>query len=227
MKLVVLALALGAACAFTPTVGPARRSMITLKAEEAAAPAVAAEEAVEEVPPPPPAPKMSVALPFMECPEACDGTMAGDVGFDPLGFSTWIDIKWLREAEIKHGRICQLAIVGFAATDLGIRLPGEMHQISSVAAHDVALSYGAMNQLFIWLGLFEVFSTVGIYQMLYEGNDREPGDFSLDPLGFCGTPEKTADFKLKEIVHCRLAMFAFSGMVTQAVLTGSGFPYMA
>ena len=31
--------------------------------------------------------------------------------------------------------------------------------------------------------------------------------------------------KLKEITHCRLAMFAFSGVVTQAVLTGKGFPY--
>ena len=49
--------------------------------------------------------------------------------------------------------------------------------------------------------------------------------FGLDPLDFCSTPEKAADMKLKEITHCRLAMFAFSGVVTQAVLTGKGFPY--
>lgn len=169
---------------------------------------------------------MSVALPFMECPESLDGTMAGDVGFDPLGFSDTFDIKWLREAEIKHGRLCQLAVVGFAATDLGLRLPGDMHQVSSVAAHDVALKYGAMNQLFIWIGLFEVFSAVGIFQMMYEGSGREPGDFKLDPLNYCSSPEKTADMKLKEIVHCRLAMFAFSGMVTQAVLTDGPYPYL-
>ena len=30
-------------------------------------------------------PKMSQSLPWMECPPALDGTMAGDVGFDPLG----------------------------------------------------------------------------------------------------------------------------------------------
>lgn len=36
---------------------------------------------------------------------------------------------------------------------------------------------------------------------------------------------KQADMELKEVVHCRLAMLAFSGMVTQAVLTNSGFPY--
>ena len=57
------------------------------------------------------------------------------------------------------------------------------------------------------------------------GSGRIPGDFGLDPLKFCSTPEKTADMKLKEIVHCRLAMFAASGVITQAVLTGKGFPY--
>jgi hypothetical protein len=33
------------------------------------------------------------------------------------------------------------------------------------------------------------------------------------------------NMKLKEITHCRLAMMAFSGMVTQAVLTQGPFPY--
>lgn len=33
-------------------------------------------------------PNNSVALPFLPRPEALDGTMIGDVGFDPLGFAT-------------------------------------------------------------------------------------------------------------------------------------------
>ena len=36
----------------------------------------------------------------------------GYAGFDPLGFSDYYDIKWMQEAEIKHGRICMLAVVG-------------------------------------------------------------------------------------------------------------------
>ncbi|KAJ8598841.1 hypothetical protein CTAYLR_008543 [Chrysophaeum taylorii] len=167
----------------------------------------------------------SKALPFMEKPAALDGTYAGDVGFDPLGFSEVFDIKWLREAELKHGRICMLAWTGFVATDLGLTLPGEMHKVSSVAAHDVATSYGAMQQLLLWIGFAETFSTIAVSQMMWEGSDREPGDFSLDPLDWAGTPEAKADMQLKEITHCRLAMFAFSGVVTQAVLTGKGFPY--
>jgi len=167
----------------------------------------------------------SQALPFMEKPAKLDGTMAGDVGFDPFGFSEVFDIKWLREAELKHGRLCQLAWLGFVATDLGFTLPGDMHQYSSVTAHDVACKYGAMQQILLWVGFVEVVHSFGIAQMMWMGSPREPGDFALDPLDFCSTPEKKADMQLKEITHCRLAMFAFSGVVTQAVLTGKGFPY--
>ena len=54
----------------------------------------------------------SKAMPFLSQPEGLDGSMAGNVGFDPLGFSSYIDVKWLREAELKHGRICMLAWTG-------------------------------------------------------------------------------------------------------------------
>ena len=199
---------------------------------DSAAPVEGGEEAVveEEAPPPEPVgPIMSEALPFMESPANLVGyQVAGNYGFDPLGFSDWIEVDWLREAEIKHGRICQLAIVGFAATDLGFRIypdPQGIHQVSSIAAHDVALSYGGMQQLFLWLGLFEVISSVAVNQMINEGSGRAAGDFGLDPFNMCKDEATTADLKLKEIVHCRLAMFAFSGMVTQAVLTQGPYPY--
>lgn len=55
---------------------------------------------------------------------------SGDVGFDPIGFTSFIPLDFMREAELKHGRICQLAVVGFAATDLGLHLPGAEHAVS-------------------------------------------------------------------------------------------------
>jgi hypothetical protein len=171
---------------------------------------------------------MSEALPFMQVPAKLDGyAAAGNHGFDPFGFTDVFNVDWLREAEIKHGRVAMLAVCGFAHTDLGWTLPGEMHKVSSIAAHDVALSYGSMQQIFYWVGIFEVVSAIAINQMITEESGRKPGDFGLDPFNLCGTPEKEAKMKLAETVHCRLAMFAFSGMVTQAVLTGNGFPYLA
>jgi hypothetical protein len=56
--------------------------------------------------------EMSEAIPFMPKPKNVDSSMAGYSGFDPMGFSDYYDVKWLREAEIKHGRVCMLAVVG-------------------------------------------------------------------------------------------------------------------
>ncbi len=47
-----------------------------------------------------------------------DGALPGDVGFDPLGFSDVFDIKVLREAELKHGRIAMLATLGLIVQEL-------------------------------------------------------------------------------------------------------------
>ena len=53
-------------------------------------------------------PKMqakSASVPFLPKPAKLDGSLVGDVGFDPLGISSLGDMKFLREAEIKHGRV--------------------------------------------------------------------------------------------------------------------------
>ena len=68
----------------------------------------------------------SVALPWTTTP--LDGSLVGDVGFDPLGFSTafepYFPLSYLREAEIKHGRVCMLAWLGYVLVDAGFRAPG-------------------------------------------------------------------------------------------------------
>lgn len=139
-------------------------------------------------------------------------------------------MDFLREAELKHGRMCQLAVVGFAAVDCGFRIfptPEAYMGLTSVTAHDALVEQGAMSQLFLWIGLAEIIGSVAVMQML-QGSGRAPGDFGLDPVGFLAgkSEEEVNDMKLKEITHCRLAMMAFSGMVTQAVLTQGPFPYV-
>ena len=42
--------------------------------------------------------------------------VARQEGFDPMGFSLAIDIRWLREAELKHGRVAMLATLGWITT---------------------------------------------------------------------------------------------------------------
>lgn len=60
----------------------------------------------------------SASVPFLNKPAKLDGSLVGDVGFDPLGISTLGDMKFLREAEIKHGRVAMLATTGAIVQDL-------------------------------------------------------------------------------------------------------------
>jgi Chlorophyll A-B binding protein. len=140
-------------------------------------------------------------------------------------------MDFLREAEIKHGRICMLAWLGFVAVDLGARiypLPEAYEGLTAVTAHDALVQQGAMSQIFLWCSVFEAISTVSVIQMLYEESGREPGYFGFDPLGFLNgkSEAEVNEMKLKEIKNGRLAMLAFSGVVTQAVLTQGPFPYV-
>mmetsp|Transcript_53427 Transcript_53427/g.88710 ORF Transcript_53427/g.88710 Transcript_53427/m.88710 type:complete len:205 (+) Transcript_53427:34-648(+) len=169
----------------------------------------------------------SEALPFLEKPATLDGSMAGDVGFDPLFLSEAYSIKWMREAELKHGRICMLAFVGYVAVDCGIRAPGAPAGISSLAAHDYTVKTGHMLALLFTVGIFEALAYNAISEMMSGETDRAPGDYGFDPLGYsAGKDEATkADYALKEITHCRAAMIGFAGIVTQSALKGIGFPY--
>jgi len=165
----------------------------------------------------------------MPYPENLKGYV-GDVGFDPLRFSDFVPMDYLREAELKHGRICMMAYAGFVSVDMGLRvypLPEAYEGLTSVTAHDALVKQGAMGQLFLWFGIGEIFSWLAIAEML-QGSGREPGDFGFDPLGFlAGKSEaEVAEMKLKELKNGRLAMIAFGGVVTQAVLTQGPFPYV-
>jgi len=168
----------------------------------------------------------SEALPFLEAPAHLDGTLAGDVGFDPFGFGAAYNIKYMREAELKHGRICQLAIFGYIAVDRGFYAPGAPH-VSSLAAHDVTVKSGHMLFLLCVVGAFESLGYTAIYQMLSGETDREPGDFGLDGFNFLKgkSPEEVKRMQFYEIVHCRAAMLAFGGLVTVSAMFGKPFPY--
>ena len=96
--------------------------------------------------------------------------------------------------------------------------------LTSATAHDAMVTQGNMGALFSFIAVIELISAVGMDQAA-KGSGREPGDFAMDPLNYCGTEEGKADMKLKEITHCRLAMLAFGGMVTQAVAVSDQFPY--
>jgi len=163
------------------------------------------------------------AIPKSERPIGLDGTWVGDVGFDPLGFSSIIDMRWLREAELKHGRVCMLAATGMIVQDV-YTFPGVTKTFGDAkmtTLHDVAVKQGSMQQLLVWLGLLEIFGFVAIVQML-QGSDRQPGDFGFDPLNCAANPDTLARRQLVELKNGRLAMIATGGMLHHYFITGKG-----
>jgi len=164
---------------------------------------------------------MSKSVPFLTSPKGLKGYV-GDVGFDPLAFSDFFDIKWLREAEIKHGRASMLACLGFVTTQY-VSLPGVVHVADSNMA-PIAVGAGPMLQIVFWVGLLEIWTNKGNITMLtmFEEEDRVPGELGFDPLGLSvgKTQEQKDEMALKEIKNGRLAMLAIGGMIHHNWITG-------
>ncbi|KAG5184486.1 light harvesting complex protein [Tribonema minus] len=153
-----------------------------------------------------------------------DGPEPTTKNFDPLGLAEKGDVLFYREAELKHCRLAMLAVVGMVVPNF-VRLPGDIFQgVNVVDAHNLMVEKGPMVMVLFWVSLFELLTAPLTWNMAEK--DREPGDFMLDPLGFCKDPEKKKRYQLSELKNGRLAMLAFSGMITQAVLTGHDFPYL-
>ena len=164
---------------------------------------------------------MSKSLPFLIRPKELQGYV-GDVGFDPLNFSEYMDIKWLREAEIKHGRSSMLATVGFTMQQY-LTIPGYEHVDDSNMAPTV-VGASAMLQIVFWMGVLEFWTNKGNVTMetMFSDSDREPGNLGFDPMGLAvgKTEDEMNDLKLKELKNGRLAMLAIGGMIHHNWITG-------
>jgi len=155
--------------------------------------------------------KLSESMPFMEAPPALDGSMAGDIGFDPLGLTKVFDIRWMRESELKHGRIAMLACVGFLVQE-AFTLPAPYFpSMLAVDAHDYFVKTGGMSQLLLFLSALEVIGTVALAETMQ--GTREPGYFGFDPLNFSKDEASTKKFAENEVKNGRLAMIAIGGFI--------------
>ena len=89
----------------------------------------------------------SEAFPFLARPEKLDGSMIGDVGFDPLRLAeVQVDLTYARGAEVKHGRIAMLACVGFVIQEYA-HIPGADYQNSHPLTAPRSVPWAANLQL--------------------------------------------------------------------------------
>ncbi|CAK0820443.1 unnamed protein product, partial [Prorocentrum cordatum] len=160
----------------------------------------------------------------------------GDYNFDPLGISERCPqyLPWFREAELKHGRVAMLAWVGLVVPEI-VRIPGpaDCYTASVVDAHgkcvlteSVELG-GPLFQVFLLCGIIEMTTTYP--KACKTGNEltlENAGDYQLGLNFFPKGELKQKEMKLKELKNGRLAMIAFGGAITQAVLSGNNFPWV-
>jgi len=185
----------------------------------------------------------SEALPYGLKPTTLDGSMVGDVGFDPIGFSTapledlfpfapgtMDSLGWMREAELTHGRIAQLAVLGFiwpAAFGTfpgndwtGVDAYGEVNPLSALGTVP-GLALGQIVAAMTWVEFKRV------SYILEDGPNRLPGDLRFarpggyNPFDLDYSPEEFEEKQLQELKHCRLAMMGAIGLLLQNANSGT------
>ena len=167
------------------------------------------------------------------------GTLDPVPDFDPAGLSADVsldDIKLWREAEVTHGRISMLAVVGFLTQenfhflfvepdkDIGpaIRHLDEVRQVSPAFFEGLGFVI-ACAELYRsqrgWLN--PTANGLGDYPRLLS-QEYYPGDIGFDPLGLKPQDaDEFAEMATKELQHGRLAMLAIAGFVAQELVDGS------
>jgi hypothetical protein len=163
--------------------------------------------------------EMSKSIPFLTVPEKLDGSLPGDMGFDPMGLSDiQTDLHYARWAELKHGRICMLAVTGMVWQEYLPHLPGAAYATTDPWEAISSVGFGSNMQTLFAIGVVELMNWDKHYK-----SDTAPGD-----IGWTGGMLKNKDeagirrLKESEVVHCRLAMIAFLGQTHQTFLLHKG-----
>jgi len=157
--------------------------------------------------------------------------------FDPLGLAakaTDATVARYREAELAHGRIAMLAVIGFL---VGEKVEGSSFlfdaQISGPAiTHITQVPDGFWPVIIAFIGAAEASRAEAgwvdpadcpVDQAGLLKDDYMPGDLRFDPLGL--KPEDEEEFMImqtKELQHGRLAMLGAAGFLAQEAVDGKG-----
>jgi hypothetical protein len=157
--------------------------------------------------------------------------------FDPLGFAekaTDATLQRYREAELAHGRVAMLAVIGFF---VGEKVEGSSFlfdaSISGPAiTHITQVPDGFWAVIIAFVGAYEASRAEAgwvdpadcpVDQPGLLKDDYLPGDLKFDPLGL--KPEDPEEFEImqtKELQHGRLAMLAAAGFLAQEAVDGKG-----
>merc|ERR1711959_121218 len=151
------------------------------------------------------------------------------VGFwDPAGFTADGDVasfKRRRSVELKHGRICMLATMGYITPEITGKLPGYLSPSAGLKFEDVPNGLAAISKV-PTVGWAQIAAYFGFCEFSGGFEDYQkggtPGDYGWKVLTSADPEEKTKKLAA-EVANGRLAMVAIIGMFFQDGLTGSAW----
>jgi hypothetical protein len=160
-------------------------------------------------------------------PAILDGSLAADAGFDPLGFCKSMNgLYWMREAEVKHGRLAMLAAVGWPLSELWHKSIANVFGLDSILAGTSSnlapsLLNGGLSSVYasgvlvmsmIIAGMLEgqAMNQGDIFMMAKKSPGYIPGNFGFDPLNLYGVRGNKMAMETMEIKNGRLAMMAIT-----------------
>merc|ERR1719446_816582 len=194
--------------------------------------ALITEEPVVVADPEPELPAMSQSMPFMTRPVALTGALAGDVGFDPLGFAkTKEDLMNYREAEVKHARLAMLAAAGWPLSevfDKKIAFALNMNPLLDASDRVPSILNGGLGKVspIYWVACLAAAAAIDVIGINISQKNEEgyfPGNFGFDPLGVYPKDEEGQKWmQLAEIKNGRLAMIAIFGFAIQEFVSNTG-----
>ena len=171
--------------------------------------------------------------------EGLPGALAPVGFFDPLGLSsgkTDGEIKKIREAELKHGRVSMLAFVGILVGEsFNPLFDGKIGgpAIYQFQQADDLVSFFWVGVLFV-IALIEGQNILSGWESVEDTQNRGAtvanlkdsyvnGDLGFDPLGLKPTDSSKFDeIRTKELQNGRLAMLGVAGIVAQELVNGKG-----
>jgi len=153
--------------------------------------------------------------------------------WDPAGFATKAtpgELKRFREAEITHGRLGMLGVLGFLTQEQFAPLFGgdingpaidhfnEIAQRAPTFWYPVLLAIAVAELGRARLGWQDPFDGGSMFALR---DGYTPGDIGFDPLGLKPTnPAELENIQNKEINNGRLAMLGLAGFIAQELVNG-------
>jgi hypothetical protein len=169
--------------------------------------------------------------------EELPGALAPVGFFDPLGFAEKADeptMKRYREAELTHGRVAMLAVIGFLVGekvegssflfDAQVTGPAITHltQVPTLFWGVLAIAIGAAEIKRAETGFVEP-ENVPVSNPGLLREEYYPGDLGFDPLGLKpDDAEEMFTMQTKELQNGRVAMLAAAGFLAQELVNGKG-----